>query len=59
MDRFIYVFSTEARDLMIASQYTLVNSDNHNKIYTFLNKEDAEKMVFSQISYLTGNTISL
>ena len=44
MEKFLYVFSKEARDSLIAANYALLKSDDRNCIYVFSNKMD---MTFS------------
>lgn len=58
MDKFIYVFSKEAQMKLIASGMTMLNADESNEIYTFLNEGSPAKLEFADVSYLTGNTLS-
>ena len=39
MGNFIYVFSVESRDKLIAMQYALLKSDEARHVFVFLNKE--------------------
>ena len=38
MEKFLYVFSKEDRDLLIADGYTLLKSDDKNDLYVFVNQ---------------------
>lgn len=40
MERFLYVFSKHERDVLLASKYSLIKSDEHKNIYVFENRED-------------------
>lgn len=57
MDAFVYVFSEDARDRLLAMQYTLMKSDEERGIFMFLNKETT---CFSQseFPYVTSNIIT-
>lgn len=39
MGSFIYVFSIEGRDKLLAMQYELLKSDEEKHVFVFLNKE--------------------
>lgn len=57
MDKFIYVFCAEARDIMLAHGFTLLKTDPVNGIYAF---ENSEKLTFANldVSYITTNTLT-
>lgn len=38
MEKFLYVFSKDNRDLLIAAGYTLLKSDDKNDLYVFVNQ---------------------
>lgn len=57
-DLFIYVFTVSARDTLLKAGYQLVSSDERNETYTFL-QGDGSPDALSEISYLTGNTLTL
>lgn len=38
MEKFLYVFSKDDRDLLIAAGYTLLKSDDKNDLYVFVNQ---------------------
>lgn len=40
MKKFIYAFSESDRDVLLSQGYTLLKSDNTQKIYVFKNKEE-------------------
>lgn len=39
-NRFMYVFSKEDRDDLVAAGYTLIQNDEENKIFVFENKNN-------------------
>lgn len=56
-EKFIYVFSADARDKMSELGYVLVKSDPHNCIYVF---ENNPRLSFSKldISTIKSNTLT-
>lgn len=40
MKKFIYAFSESDRDVLLSQGYTLLKTDNTQKIYVFKNKEE-------------------
>lgn len=56
-EKFIYVFSREARDGMLASGYRLIKSDEQNGRYIF---ENDPRLTFSHlnISCIKSNTMT-
>lgn len=38
MEKFLYVFSKDDRDLLIAAGYALLKSDDKNDLYVFVNQ---------------------
>lgn len=57
MKQFVYVYSADARDKLLAANYTLMKSDERNNIYIFLNED---KLSFSSldVSYILSDTIT-
>lgn len=57
MKKFIYVYSADARDKLLAANYILMKSDERNKIYVFLNED---KLSFSEldVSYILSDTMT-
>lgn len=57
MEKFLYVFSKEDRDLLIADGYTLLKSDDKNDLYVFVNQTnmnfDLIDMTFVRSDVLT------
>lgn len=47
--KFIYVFSEDSKDKLVAEKYHLLKADEHRKIYVFENKES---LVFSRSDFL-------
>lgn len=56
-ERFIYVFSEEARDRLLAAGYTLLKSDGKNNTYIFDN-DPRVAFSFSGIGELKTDTLS-
>ncbi len=56
-EKFIYVFSTEARDKMLAAGYKLLKSDERNETYIF---ENNPSLTFAclNISTIKSNTLT-
>ncbi len=57
MKKFIYVYSADARDKLLAANYILMKSDERNKIYVFLNED---KLSFTEldVSYILSDTMT-
>ncbi len=57
MKKFIYVYSADARDKLLAANYILMKSDERNKIYVFLNED---KLSFAEldVSYILSDTMT-
>ena len=59
MDKFIYVFDTVARDLLLQAGFLLLKDDAKNSIYVFSADETRRfEMQRLNISFLTSNTLS-
>ena len=57
MEKFIYVFSRDARDTLLASNYTLLKSDEQDDIYVFANRADMA-FALADISYIRSDTLT-
>jgi hypothetical protein len=55
--KFIYVFSKEYRDVLLANEYKLLKSDTKNNIYVFENKSET-KLSFEKIDYALSDTLT-
>ncbi len=57
MEKFVYVFSREARDKLLSKGYKLLKSDESNDTFVF---ENDASMVFSlsDISMIKSNTLT-
>lgn len=57
MEKFIYVFDTDARNTLLMCGYKLFKSDDERGVYVFYNNE---KMHFSdkEMTFTLSNTIS-
>lgn len=57
MYKFIYVYTPDARDKLLAKGYKLMKSDEQNKMYIFINNE---KLSFStlDVSYILSDSIT-
>lgn len=57
MEKFLYVFSKDNKDLLIAAGYTLLKSDDKNDLYVFVNQAnlafDLADMYFVRSNVLT------
>lgn len=57
MEKFLYVFSKDNRDLLIAAGYTFLKSDDKNDLYVFVNQAnlafDLADMYFVRSNVLT------
>lgn len=57
MEKFLYVFNKEARDRLLAANYTLLKSDEKNETYVFANQMDMT-FALADISYIRSNTLT-
>lgn len=57
MGKFIYVFSKEARDRLLAGNYTLLKSDESNEIYVFVNQAEMT-FALSDVSYICSDSLT-
>ena len=57
MEQFIYVFNSDARDILLGSGFQLVKSDDKNGIYIFAN-QPTMTFALSQVSYIASNTLT-
>lgn len=57
MYKFIYVFTKETSDALIAQGFTPVKSDEKNKVYVFENSP-GKKFTFSQKDFVFSNTLT-
>lgn len=57
MEKFLYVFSKDNRDLLIAAGYTLLKSDDKNDLYVFVNQAN---LIFdlSDIYFVRSNVLT-
>lgn len=57
MDKFIYVFSSNDKELLQSMGFVLIKSDEPNSTFVFKNQN---QMKFSKldISYITSNTLT-
>lgn len=57
LNKFIYVFGEEAKEMLLAKKYTLLKSDIKNNIYVFENKPeqcfDVKDIVYTLSDILT------
>lgn len=58
MSRFIYVFNTEARDRVQSLGFHLLQSDEFQHIYIFIN-DDKLDITKADVSYLTSDSLTL
>lgn len=57
MTGFIYVFSDEGRDTLLARQYELLKSDEAKHIYVFVNKGEQD-FACDGVPYALSNTLT-
>lgn len=57
MEKFLYVFSKEARDRLLSANYTLLKSDEKNEVYVFANQMDMT-FALADISFIRSNTLT-
>lgn len=54
---FIYVFSDEGRDILLARQYELLKSDENKHIYVFVNNGE-QNFACDGVPYALSNTLT-
>ena len=57
MEKFLYVFNKQARDSLLAANYTLLKSDEQNEIYVFANQMDMT-FTLADISFIRSDTLT-
>lgn len=57
MDKFIYVFTDENKQLLLSQGYTLLKSDIEREMYVFENKETLN-FSLSQSDYICSNILT-
>ena len=57
MEKLLYVFNKEARDRLLAANYTLLKSDEKNETYVFANQMDMT-FALADISFIRSNTLT-
>lgn len=57
MEKFIYVFNTEARDALVKRGYVMLKADDKNSVYVFENRELA-MFDLDNISYALSSTLT-
>lgn len=57
MYKFIYVFTKEMSDVLVTLGFSLVKSDEKNKIYIFENNPEKE-FTFSKKDFVFSNTLT-
>lgn len=57
MEKFIYVFSKEARDRLLSANYALIKSDEKNEIYVFANQTEMT-FALADISFIRSDTLT-
>ena len=57
MGNFIYVFSVESRDKLLAMQYALLKSDEARHVFVFLNKE-RQDFSCDDVTYAMSDTLT-
>lgn len=57
MDKFIYVFTEDARDRLLADGHEMIKKDDQNNIFIFINDG---KMDFSlnEVSFISSDSLS-
>ena len=55
--RFIYVFDGAARDLLLAAGYTLLMSDEKNRLFAFSRGDNVAAFSFDGIEHITSDTL--
>lgn len=57
MSNFIYTFSKEGRDHLLALQYEMLKCDDERGVYVFLNKE-CRNFTTSEFKYALSDTLT-
>ena len=57
MSKFIYIFGEDAKNILLAENYTLLKSDTKNNIYVFENKP-GKRFQFNHIKYALSDTLT-
>lgn len=57
MEKFIYVFSEEERNILLSMQYELLKSDSARHIYVFINN-DSQKIACDGVRYALSDTLT-
>lgn len=57
MEKFIYVFDTSTKDVLLSMQYVLLKTDIKNNVYIFENKQDC-CLNFENSKYVLSNTLT-
>ena len=57
--RFIYVFSREERDTLLANGYAMLKNDENKNTYIFANKGDADFDLSDKTRYALSDTLML
>ena len=61
MEKFIYVYSEDARDTLIKANFKLLKSDDRNHIYIFENANPlngTQKFALNNVSNIPSNTLT-
>lgn len=59
MGKFIYVYNTEARDKLIKAGMKLLQSDERNHTFVFLDDDDKNyDFALNDISFIRSNTLT-
>lgn len=56
--KFIYIFSALERDAMLGAGFELLQSDDENEVYIFLNKDGAV-LGLDEVRYVMTDTLTL
>lgn len=57
MPKFIYVFSEQEKDKLLAMKYEMIKRDKEKHIYVFLNKERLD-FALGDIKYALSDTLT-
>ena len=57
MEKFLYVFTKEARDKLMSANFKLLKSDERNESYVFANQTDMT-FALSDISFIRSDTLT-
>ena len=58
MEHFLYVFSKEDRDTLLALDYSLIKSNEEKNIYVFENRSELH-FDLNKVSVVPSNTLTL